>query len=113
MNFIAHQIRRVTPLRFFRLILRRALKNPADVRPESSFARRVRVFVGFGKSVVNAVRRHPIYRYRLQSERSAEGQKIFDKLRRFETAMRQQTVIAHSDAPASRNPPGDKGGKQI
>src|SRR4051812_2240196 len=105
MNFIFHQIRRVAAHRRFGLNLCRSLHNPADMRPAETFDRRVRVFVGFGKSMVQAVRRHPADRARLQGNRPAKSQKIFEPFRRLESAMRQQTMKTESDSETARNPP--------
>jgi hypothetical protein len=58
-----------------------------------------------GGLVMEAVRSHPTDRSALQAQGGAGGQKVFHPLGALVTTMREQAVIAHADAEASREPP--------
>src|SRR5258708_26443857 len=48
----------------------------------------------------------------LKSQRGADCQKILHPLRRLIAAVRQQPVVSHANAQASRNPPQEHGDEQ-
>ena len=54
---------------------------------------------------MDAVRSHPENRTAFESQRGADGQEIFNPLRSFVAAMREQAMVAHADAPAAGHPP--------
>src|SRR5215210_7745944 len=82
-----------------------SFQNPAHVRPPEPVAWRMRIAIAFGVGVMNAMRRHPGHGTAFYCQCSAQSQTILYPLRRFETAMRQQPVIANADAQAARYPP--------
>src|SRR5467141_208229 len=53
---------------------------------------------------MNAMSSHPVDWSTFESQRAANSQQILDQLRHSVTAMREETVIAHADADASRQP---------
>src|SRR4249920_902190 len=73
----------------------------------------VRVLFGFRKGMMDAVRRHPLKRAGLESERSAYCQKAFKPFRRLESAMGEQSMITQPDPPATCYPPGNYRGREI
>ena len=54
---------------------------------------------------MNAVRGYPENRAAFERQRRADGQEIFHPLGSFVSAMRQQAVVSHANAQASRHPP--------
>ena len=52
-----------------------AAEDPADMRPVRAVTRAVRIFFRLGECVMDAVRRHPCDRARLNGERAAGAQK--------------------------------------
>jgi len=95
------------------LILRLPTHDPADMRPVRAVSRAVWIFIGFSERVVDAVSCDPRQRTRLQSQRSEDTQCVLDPFRAGETAMRQQPVIADTDAEAAREPPQNERRKQV
>src|SRR6266403_5140857 len=63
-------------------------------------------FVGI--LVMDAMRRHPGNRPAFQGHGAADSHEIFHPSRRFITAVRQETVIAHPDAHTPGKPPQKK-----
>ncbi len=85
-----------------RAILHRvAPHQPTGMRPPPAVARRVRVTGLVGIVVMEAMRRDPKERTALQGESAADGEEVFEPPRRFVTAMGEEPVIAHTDAPAA------------
>src|SRR5690242_9214600 len=58
--------------------------------------------------VMDAVRRHPEERSAFQRQGRAHRQKILKPFVGFESAMRQQSVIRHTNAQAAGHPPQKK-----
>ena len=75
-----------------------AHEDPAHVRPERAFARRVRIAFLIGLLMMDAMRRDPEDRTALERERAADREKVLNELGRLVAAMRQQPVIRHPDA---------------
>src|SRR5579859_30695 len=67
-------------------------------------------FVGI--LVMDTMRRDPGDRAAFQRHSAADSHKIFQPSRRFISAMRQKTVIAHPDAHAAGKPPQEKGNRE-
>ena len=84
--------------------------DPAHVRPEGALARRVRIAVVIRVLMMDAVRGHPEDRPALERERAAGGEEVLHPLGRLVSAVRQQAVVAHADAPAARDVPEEGGG---
>src|SRR5689334_6519158 len=80
-------------------------QDPAHVRPPLAIDGRMRITFLIGELMMNAMRRHPEYRSAFQRQSRASGQEILDPLRRLVAAMCKQSVVAHADAEAARNPP--------
>ena len=81
-----------------------AAHDPAHVRPEAAVARAVRIAGLVGELMMHAVRGHPEDRPALERQRGAGGEEILKPLGALETAMRQQAVIAESDAETAGYP---------
>jgi len=62
--------------------------------------------------MTDAVRGNPRNGTTFHRQRSADGQEIFDTLRRFVGTMGQQAVVAHSNAEAQGNPVKRKRGEE-
>src|SRR5579871_1171246 len=91
------------------VVHRLAHQNPSHVRPPLAVDRRVRVAILVGILMMNAVGRHPENRPALERQRGADSQEILDPLRSLVAAVREQAVVAHPDAEASRHPPEKHG----
>ena len=65
----------------------------------------MRIAFLIGELMMNAVRSHPEDRPAFERQSRASGQEILDPLRSLVAAMREQPVVSHADAQASRNPP--------
>ena len=105
MKFILSEVGNVARQRGRVMVHRLAHENPSHVRPPLALDRRMRVAVLIRILMMNAVRRHPENRPALQSQRGADGQKIFHPLRSLIAAVRQQPVITHANPQAARYPP--------
>src|SRR5438067_82267 len=57
---------------------------------------------------MDAVSGDPEYRSAFERERCANGEEIFHPLGSLESAMREQPVISHTDAPSERDPPQEQ-----
>ena len=107
-KFVLAKIRNVMQ-KLFGLVMHRLTGNdPAHVRPQSAIARRMGITFHIGQLMMHTVSRYPSDWPAFERQRSKCGQYIFHPLRRFISAMRQQPVVAHSDAQASSNPPQDE-----
>src|SRR5690606_6551663 len=98
---IFHQVGAVTLFNRHRMILCRSAKYPADVRPICAVYRRMRIAVGFGKSVMNAMGRNPRQRPGLHRQRTGNGKNTFEPTRGFETAVSEKPVVTHADTDAA------------
>src|SRR5579859_6392920 len=65
----------------------------------------MRIAFLIGKLMMNAMRSHPENRSAFKRQGRARGQEIFHPLGSLVSAMREQPVVGHADAQASRNPP--------
>ena len=75
---------------------------PEHVRPRKAMLRRMRIARAVRFAVMNAVRANPLQRAALPAQRAQRGQRVFNDLRRLETAVRQQAVIAHTNTQPAR-----------
>src|SRR5882724_6695854 len=55
--------------------------------------------------MMNAMRDDPVDRAAFECEQAAKCKKVFHRFRCFITTMRQQSMKAHADAQAARDPP--------
>ena len=113
MKFILHQIGNIFFYRRRVVVVRRPFYNPAHMRPKKSRTSRMRVAVSFGKSVMNAVRRHPFRRVVLNRHRAENRQRVFKPFRCLKTSMRQQTVIAQANAQTDDDPIDEEHRREI
>lgn len=86
-----------------------ARENPAHVRPEAAVARRVRITVFVRVLMMDTMRGDPRDGAAFKGERAADRQEIFHPFRRLVTAMREQAMVAHTNAETARNPPKNDG----
>src|ERR1700733_9102949 len=84
---------------------RLAHENPSHVRPPFAIDWGMRIAFVIGVAMMNAMRGDPEDWSAFEGERGANRQEIFNPLGSPVSAMRQQAVIAHADAEASRDPP--------
>ena len=69
------------------VILRGAPQYPANVRPPTAVARRMRIAGAICVRMMYAMRYDPLNRTAFERERAADRQKIFNCFRNFITAM--------------------------
>src|SRR5678816_3625202 len=87
------------------MLLSSSAENPAHMRPPLTLARSVRIFAHhLGMLVVNSVGYDPIDCSAFKREHPADGQEIFEPLRRFVAAMRQQAMVAHTHSDPTGYP---------
>src|SRR5690349_6582502 len=84
-------------------------ENPAHVGPQAAIARRVWIAFLVRILMMDAMRGHPGDGTALECQSSADGQKIFHPLGGLVPAVREQAMVAHADAQASRDPPKNDG----
>jgi len=104
MHAIFHQIGRISSQRRFRMLLCCADQNPTDVRPPTAIARRMRIAFVIGVRVMYAMRGDPVDRTAFERQRATQREEIFERTRRLEPPVRQQSVIANADAQPARYP---------
>src|SRR6266576_1718309 len=75
------------------------------MRPKPATSRRVRITLFVRILVMHAMRGDPENRSALECERAAGRQEILNPFRRLVAAVREQSMIAHTDAETSRKPP--------
>src|ERR1700730_2254758 len=80
-------------------------QNPAHMSPQPAIVWRMGITFFVGILVMHAMRGDPENRSTFQRERATGGQEILNPFWRFIAPMRQQAMVAHSDAKAPRNPP--------
>src|SRR5215472_3783116 len=80
-------------------------QNPSHVSPPLAVQGCMRVAVFIGELMMNAVSCYPEDRPTFKRQSSAESEPVFNPLRRFISAMREQPMIAHSDSQATGDPP--------
>src|SRR5580692_9794685 len=105
MKLVFCQIRHITRQRCSVVMHGFPGQNPAHVRPPLTVDRRVRIAFVIGKLMMNAMRGYPEDWSAFKSQSCAGCEEIFDPLRSSVTAMREQPMVAHTNAQASRNPP--------
>ena len=87
-------------------------QDPAHMRPPGTIDRRMRITVLVSILVMNAVRRHPKNRPALKRQSCAYRQKVFHPFRSLVPPVREQAVITHANAQASRHPPQKSSNEQ-
>jgi hypothetical protein len=95
---VAAQVGRIAIERLGLRVQGVAEEQPTGVRPPSAFARGVRVAWLVAELVMDAVRGDPEHGPALESQRGADGHDVFQPLGHLVAAVRQQPVIAHSNA---------------
>src|ERR1700733_14430968 len=89
-----------------------ALQNPVDVCPPSAIVRRVRIAFVVAELMMNTMRGYPEDGAALKRECGAGGHRVFQPLRHFVSAVRQQAVIAHANADVDGEHVEDNGGDE-
>src|ERR1700733_6106400 len=112
MEFVFGEIRDITRQRGGVVMHGFASQNPAHVRPPLAVDGRMRVAFLIGILMMNAMRGHPEDWSAFKRQSCAGGEEILDPLRGPVAAMRQQAMVGHADAQASRNPPKKHGHEQ-
>src|SRR5262249_35432689 len=86
------------------VMLRLTEKQPADVCPPGTVARRMRISILIGFLMMDTMRRHPENRTPFERERAANSEKVFEEPGDFVRPMRVQPVIAHTDTKPNPHP---------
>ena len=105
MKFVFCEIGNVMGQGFGVVMHRLARQDPAHMRPPRTIDRRMWVTFLVRVLVMDAMRGYPKNRPALKRESRTDGEKVFHPFRSFVATMREQAVIAHSDAEASGDPP--------
>ena len=104
MNAILKEIRNVLFKGLMIMILRGSPQYPSHLRPKESRPCRMRIVLGLGVLMMNAVRRHPFIGRVLDGHRAEDRQEILKRLWNGKAAMRQQTMPPEPDPKPADNP---------